>query len=470
MALTKAALEALARAGKQVRKYDDVFDESLAASARASQAQVQMDTNKLRQMVEAQTAASNADATRVVLTPEETAVVDRQVASAFEVDRLKGITDPNAAVDFRYQTTNTVEFAARIQNQFNDPDFATRVVEPGKHDIPADSVRRRLLGEAIEVDKGFQAGINLFRTDKRYLQNLDAVMGDTPYKGADGKPTVMVHIDEMTDPTRTTMEDGFIQQTPSANQIGNHSGTNNAAITATIKQDDEGFPDLAFLRIHTLDEAVKDLDMKDDSGKVLINEFNAALERHFVQKFSEGGIKSNTLFDDFEKDAIRALERFIGDSETAHAEVKKWVSRAKRLPLANATPHYFNGKNGLWMEDTGGFYPEQVYRKLRDIFDSDADHLTLDALWGSALGDEAKTVALRTFIEDKGFDHIVYHNSVEDVGTISVIHWKPEQMVSIFDPRLTANTPSSNARTAAAYVMGGIFGGQAVKESTAPTQ
>ena len=65
---------------------------------------------------------------------------------------------------------------------------------------------------------------------------------------------------------------------------------------------------------------------------------------------------------------------------------------------------------------------------------------------------------MRRFIEDKGYDHIAYHNSVEDVGSISVIHWKPELMVSIMDPRLTGGTVPGKAASMAAYVMGGVFG------------
>ena len=107
------------------------------------------------------------------------------------------------------------------------------------------------------------------------------------------------------------------------------------------------------------------------------------------------------------------------------------------------------------MRDTGGWGPEVDFAQLVDIFPDET--LKLDARFGSATGNEGKTAMLRQFIEEQGFDHIVYHNTVEEPGSLAVIHWKPEQMVSMTDPKVTGGQAQNQAQAMAAYVMGGVF-------------
>ena len=114
----------------------------------------------------------------------------------------------------------------------------------------------------------------------------------------------------------------------------------------------------------------------------------------------------------------------------------------------------FRGKNGLLMKDlNANFRPGNVAEQLEDIFPDDADEIL-----AAASGTRAeKTKKLQAFIESKGFDHIVYHNAVEDRGSVSIINWNPDLQKSVYDPEL-AGMGDKAASGAAAQAFIGMLG------------
>ena len=463
MAALDNALEAMAVAAKRTRRLDTAFEESLAVSARAARFERQATDAKMKAILEREVdefnrANAGAAAKPVVETQAVKQAALADIKAAEETRRVAGVTDPKVDIDYRHQTNGPDEFKQRM-SQLRDAEFASKAVVQVPGNPNAGPSAAELL-PGLKRDEAFQTRVQRSRSkDPRYNARLSAVVGDTAYVTKDGTPQVMVHIDGMTDPVRANTGE-FIQQLDEAYELGLHSGTNEAAIGATVRD-----PAETARRVAEFDREIGELDFLADMDGDVEKSFVNALNEFFLQKFTRGedAARSADVFDEFEKFATEAMRRVNMPEDTLRGTVRQFVSRMKQLPIPNSTPHYFNGQNGLYMQDTGGWKPQAVFDQLVDIFPDDTQ--SLDALFGAATGQAEKTAALRSFIEGKGYDHVVYHNTVEDIGSISVIHWKSEQMVSIFDPRLTKNSATGKAASMAAYVMGGVFGVEAMKEA-----
>lgn len=463
MAALDDAIAAAAKLAKNARRFDEVFEAELAVAKHAEAGRVTFNQKKLQAIMERETELENARKAGTVqvvdysVTAKEADQLRKELAVSQEVTRKAAVSDPLADVDYRHQTNGPEEFKARMP-QLRDEEYASRAVLriPGSANP---GPRAREVAHGLAIDAEFQKLVSKTRaSDPRQVERLKAIAGDTPYVTLDGTPQVMVHVDRMTDPTRTTIDEGFIQQLDEAYEVGLHSGTNVAAMRATIRNVDS-----ARVQIQSLDDTVAELDGIASMDGALQSKFAQALDAYFYQKFSrgEGIARDGTVFDEFKEFAVVALQRMNLEGEEIAEQLRFFLTGMRELPLASSTPHYFLGKNGLLLQDVGGWKPQNVYDQLVDIFPDHFDELS--AAYGNALGQSEKTVVVRKFIEDRGYDHIVYHNTVEDIGSLSVIHWKPEQMMSIMDPRVTGGTARGNATAMTSYIMGGVFSGASIR-------
>lgn len=456
MAALDDALEAIAKLAKRASRFDSAFEAELRAANAVHARSVTFNQTKMKAILEREVAETNrvnagVDPRNTVANMEaEARQLEQEAAVSEEVSRRVGISDPSADMDFRHQSNGPEEYTGRMV-QLRNSEFVAKAVGGGF--TPKD------IDHGLAIDEAFQQIVKQSRRDPRTEQAIKEVVGDTPYKSLDGTPQVMVHIDTFTDPVRAKTDE-FIQQLDEAYEIGVHSGTNQAALKATI-----GDPDAARLRIADFDQEIVELDALADMDGVLKKKFATTLDEYFYQKFARGedALRDPALFDDFKAYATTALQRLGIEGDEAASELTRFVNRMKQLPTANSTAHYFNGQNGLLMKDVGGWKPSAVLEQLADdIFPEFKE--ALDVEFSAAVGQAAKTRVLRQFIEDRGYDHIVYHNTVEDVGSLSVIHWQPEQMIPIMDARVTGGTAQGNARAATSYIMGGVFGGTAIRD------
>jgi len=428
-----------------VNKMDAVAKEAAQMADAAKQARRRNLDSELQALVQDHKAARDFNAK-----PKEE--IDNIKLKALEKEqarRERDVFDPTGDIYNREQTVNPEEFQRRLQNQLANPEYAATVVNNRNSyldfsDIPADDEMVMAIKKANHQENIFQRMVNKgFKKDKRRMAATLEWLGDSPYVNADGTPRVMVHVDAQSDTVRGS--EGFIQL-EKPREAGIHSGTNRAAIQAGLRDVDDAmnqFDDFdSFLDEVSL---MSEYDPKDIRGVVV-----EALDTHFFQKFADDpdSISTAQLWEEVREVLGEAIAEVGGDI----SEVNKFIGKAKQLKTANSTPHLFRGKNGLYMKDRGGFTTGALVEELTMIFPK--REAEIRALTNNGTGTTDTQKRLQKFIEDQGFDHIIYHNSVEDVGSLSIINWNEDLFMPLFDPRLSGDKPASAARQASAYFLG----------------
>lgn len=385
--------------------------------------------------------------------------VEQAALETAEAARIESITDPLAARRFDHQTLGPEEFTTRLNDQLLDPEFSARSILNLDETDELGNIRTALdAGAASGQERQFVDTVDAVRSSKKRHQNIvegimtplakstrwktavDEWHGDSPYAG-----DLQFHVDRHTDPTRPN---SFIQF-DDPREFGIHSGTNEAAETtisrggiSEVMMNQEQQAAAVRQVAGTLDIPVKELETT----------FARAIDAHFRQVFTKkAGVN---VWDEVDE----ILERFVKDFGAPPDEARKFRTGLQSLPRPSTTPFLFRGRNGLLLEDTGGFKTNNVANQLRDIFNNEADITAIDVALGE-LGDAQKQKALQKFMESKGYDHIVYHNSVEDKGSLSVINWNPDLMASPWDFPFTRNA-GEQANAATSFVMAAMgFGG-----------
>lgn len=359
-----------------------------------------------------------------------------------EIARKDGITNPAAELRLDFQTQSSEEFSERLTKQLRSPEFATESVLLGPNPEFQQSVIKSQEVHKATVDQALTG----LRKNKRWVARTDEWVGDSPYKD-----DLLFHTDRQSDPLRA---DSFIQfEDP--REIGIHAGTNRAA---------EGI-----VKRGGIDEAMRNAEMQAEALKQVAGTLDrpvAEIERifaqtvnnHFLNKFRGSNEFVPNVWDEVEG----IIDEFIDQFGGSRNQISQFMQGMKDLPTPNTTPLLFRGKNGLLLSDEGGFSPIQVSRQLDQIFPDDVD--TISTALGT--GDRAaKTKALTEFIESKGYDHIVYHNSVEDKGSLSIINWNPELQRTLWHPDFTRDNPVEQAKQASSYILGVLgVGSAAVRE------
>ncbi len=366
--------------------------------------------------------------------------IEIRQAQEAENARRNGVTSPMADLRLDHQTANAEEFTERLNGQLRSSEFSSNSVLVGRSERFEKTVK-----ESQDAHKAtVETVLSGLRRNPRWVARSDEWIGDSPYKG-----DVMFHTDRVTDPTRP---DSFIQfEDP--RELGIHAGTNRAAESVIKPGPDETLM-LQQQMQSELDQAASGLNMSTDE---LNRSVVRALENKLVAKFRKGeGLFDASLWDE----TMDTLTEFFTDinSRSPERAAEGMLERLRGIPTPNTTPLLFRGRNGLLLEDTGGFAVGRVSRQLEQIFPDNVQ--AIDAALG--VGDRAaQTKAMTEFIESKGYDHIVYHNSVEDKGSLSIINWNPDLQRTPWHPDFTRDNPIEAAKQASAYVLGVLGVGSA---------
>lgn len=342
---------------------------------------------------------------------------------------MDSITKLTAEPNSFHQAQNADEFKARFQGQLNNPDYMARNSNPLGSGVDVGEIAQSQ-GRHIKMRNDM---LHRLGSNPRWKERYRVWVGDSAYDGE-----ILFHIDKQTDPTRI---DSFIQfEKP--REFGLHAGTTRAS---------EGV--LGFGGVPGMTQAGEELSRKIDElanflqipERQLHAVIGREIDAHFVKKFQEGQAFTpvNTeewqaIIDSMQNDTI-----FQGRELTSALGILRSL---KEFPVPSSTPMVFRGKNGLLLVDHGGFRTDAVADQLRMIFPEDTD--LIDA--ARAAPKEQAQRNLQKFIESKGYDHIVYHNSVEDKGSLSIINWNPELQKSIYDPDFAGVNSIGQARASAA--------------------
>jgi hypothetical protein len=181
-----------------------------------------------------------------------------------------------------------------------------------------------------------------------------------------------------------------------------------------------------------------------------------ATEAHFLNKFTDN---ANYYIWDQVEELVSEFGKAFGAEPGA---TNQFIQGLRGMPTPNTTPFLFRGKNGLLLEDNGGFKAQGVGSQLQSIFNNAEDIARVDMALGAST-EGLRQKELIKFIESKGFDHITYFNSVEDKGSLSIINWNPDLMVSPWARELHRG-PAGQAKAASQYVLGvlGLGGADAI--------
>ena len=359
-----------------------------------------------------------------------------------ESKRLKALIDPNMEPRPTTQTRTAEEYNRRLHSQLLNTEFGIARIDEAH---PAGSVGLSRSEVVMSKLKNMQITRNMQRVldrDSRFTSRLDNWMGDSPYVGPDGKPQLYFHVDRYADNTR--LGESPIQfEDPS--ELGLHSGSNKAAESAGIGG--RGLEGTIKVR-GDLASLMEEVDTELGAVGRFEQTVGEAVTKHFEVRFQKGNTDFNPAGVWDEVDAA------LKEAGLSQQVVNKMLADMKVLPVPSTTPHYFRGKNGLVLRDAGGFYPPEVQKQLVEVFPNNEDEIL-------ALFDTDETVmtkSLQQFIESKGFDHVVYHNSVEDQSVLSIINWNKDLWVSPWDDALHRGDVRGAAGAAASVMMGAIFG------------
>lgn len=389
---------------------------------------------------------------------EEVLKILEEEGARMEVERVDSIFDPKSDPLQGFQTMDRGEFRRRYWEQLQDTDYSARSVNAivdstrGADENAFLATRLKSINEGKIVDVVFQSkatkGIKGNKRKEAFIQDW---LGDSPYTISKDNPSgqVMVHVERQSNPFQ--QEKGLIQFGDNPNELGVHSGTNQAAIRATIKSEES-----AMQQMDDFDEWTKAIIGLSDEPRDIEEVIGDTINEFFINKFrTTDKMTSEVLFQDFDEMLTPLLLEF---GAPPAGTLKTLKARIRQLPTANSTPHYFRGKNGLLMEDRGGWFKEGVKIQLTEIFpDSEFDTIRdLDG-WRS----------IQKYIEDQGYDHIIYHNTVEDVGSISTINWNPDLMLSVYDPKIAGADVDHTAKVVAGMVISslGLASAQGAKDA-----
>ena len=366
---------------------------------------------------------------------------------AIVTNRAAAISDPKFRADDArfYQTESPEEYTTRFANQLEDPVHSTIAIHGRVPDVNAVPNIETSIKTWKDTSKRI---FDKMGANPRWQQRIDQWYGDSAFKGR-----VIYHTDKYTDPTR---HGDFIQFTDPS-EMGLHGGSSAAAgrfigfggdADAAIAVEKDG------------QQLIQELAMMAEiPTKRLESVFARKIEELMVQKFSRGTDRIPPTDDEW-FDILDQIGATLGE-ETA-TETKILVQQLANVPKPNTTPFLFRGKNGLLLRDDGGFTPGHVFPQLEELYPHDSDEIL--SIMGRQ-GRLEKTKGLQQFIESKGYDHIVYHNAVEDRGTLSIINWNPDLQISLWDDAFTAGDPKQAASIVAGAMTTALgFGSGALRD------
>jgi hypothetical protein len=315
-------------------------------------------------------------------------------------------------------------------------------------DLAMSQQLRDFIGGGIDHNVLVQSTVSrAFRGNPRKRAFIEEWMGDSPYVRAKGSktPEVFFHVDRQTDPFTSMNEGRFIQTEGDPNELGLHSGSNAAAIGATIKNADIGAQ-----QMHSFDTLVDEFAGFTDDPASLKSLIVRTVDDWAERRFARGEKPTNNVFEELEAE----LDQVLLEVGAPTGFKGMLIRQLKGLPTANTTPHLFRGKNGLFLEDRGGWFKQGVKAQLHEVFGHNSDEFDVIESLGT-------WKQYQDYIESKGYDHVIYHNTVEDRGSISIINWNEDLMLPLYDKRLHFGDKNHNAALISGMVLGAMGIGDA---------
>jgi len=388
--------------------------------------------------------AAEANRGRVdgVIGDEIAALTEAQV----EAQRVDRVTNPKASINEIEQTATPEEFAVRYNDQLKDTDYAKRSGYNVDEEVGAvDKLSERVV-ESRQAHEAMSSDIfDGLNANPRWKANYERWDGGSPYNGE-----MNFHVDVRTDPTNPNR----LIQYDKPRQGGVHMGTNRAAELVPGMM----IPDEFILRSKELQADAETLvSLAGIPIKELHNTIGGYISKFKLRQFSkahgEPVLTMGEVYDEWDA-MIKEIAEQLGTEYGPAA--KALASDFMRMPTPNTTPVVFRGKNGLVLQDTGGFDNGEILDQLYDFFKTEEDWKALDIAAGG-VDEFAITKNIQQWIESKGYDHIIYHNTVEDVGSLSIINWNEDLMKNVWDPEFyTVPTKKGNAAIATSVIMGAL--------------
>jgi hypothetical protein len=379
-----------------------------------------------------------------------------------EKTRVDAILDPGAGPQIHHQTRSPEEFRQRRAEQAADPEYAARTV-----------LKMDETDELSELRKMIDAGHSSLR-DRAYVETVDAIRGSQKrhktmvdkmlagfnknprfasrakawHRGSPYENDLVFHTDRISDPTRPK---SFIQY-EDPREIGIHGGYNAAAEGVISRGGIEAVIEDATSQAKAIADLAESIDAPVAEIESL---FAQAGEAHFRKVFSGGkGASAEEIWGEVQM----LVEDYVELIGAPTNESSRFLQGLKDLPTPNTSPLMFRGQNGLLLQDQGAFLLGTVAEQVEEIFPHRATEISAAISNGST---KERTDALVAILEDEGFDHIYYYNSVEDKGSVSIINWNEDLMASPWDAEFTRGNSQEAAKAATAFVMGVLGFGNA---------
>ena len=423
--------------GKVLRQGDSVTEAAVRSGRQASGAKAvgSFDQRMQQALEEYETSMNIVD--QQVVTPKVAMDIDLAKQVDKEEKRAFQLFNPVSDPQFHVQTVSPEEFSERMVSQLRNPEYSIKAILEGPMDTGfVKNLQQRQANHTALVET-VTAGV---KKDKRWTANVESFQGaDSPYAN-----DLMFHVDRISDSSRPN---SFIQY-EDPKEFGLHSGTNAAAERVVGAG---GIEDAIMSQSKIQQDIVELEGMLDLPGGALEDVIGGAINSHVQAIFNKNPqssyIDTSAIWMEVEEVVGSGVRELGGDSQ----EISKFLTELKNLPAPSTTPTVFAGKNGLLLRDAGSFNPQEVSSQLQDIFPDKIEEILAAT---SIPGRAEKTKALQKFIEDQGYDHIVYHNAVEDRGSLSIINWNPDLQKSIWDPSFTRNDPNIAAKAVTSYMLG----------------
>lgn len=367
-------------------------------------------------------------------TPIDAEIAAEKAAEA-ESRRISAITSPaQEDMNYLHQARNPKEFKARVQNQLDNPDYAALVVNSDKLDMGGIGVTPDWVRVRNEADQLMQTRTKAGpMRNPRYAARVKAATKDSAYEDR-----VFYHVERQADDSGKLPQFG-----PNPHELGLHSGTYAAAIQATVRSE-EAMEQALQMGDELIEMLAMPLDM---TPKQVAQQLIPQLERFFTLKFQ--GVADGPAGAVFDELAAN-WGRIAKENGFPEQEIGRTIARLRRLPTASVTPHYFRGRNGLHLSDVdGNWFDTTVIDQLRKIFPNEAPRLR--QILNAPRND--RTVQIQKFIEDQGYDHVVYHNQAEDHGTLSIINWNEDLMVPVWADELLDGSTDGIAKAKAQFAL-----------------
>lgn len=461
--LTKLMAQRMTKSG--VKNADE-----LAALQRASDTQrtTKLENDALLEYMDNQ---GLADAQNIPPLRKVEAEVEAARVAEEEAARVAMVAPANRKVSFDHQANTPEEFTGRLE-QFRDPKFSHEASIQGRWDN-MENPDDRALAIAGRYDRWSQqnkpVADQMFHGNTREAIEAREFTDGTAYnatfldpKASKNDPLIFWHSDIRRDPRGEQL--GLIQFDDAANETGLHLGSHQAASdvkgSGGVKVRDEKLLENMKGIFDELEEIAGPgvSGMYDEAFEELrTNMFLRLDERPFpVPTFDELGGVIDEFFENIQHLAQSRLDgdslnRMKGLISSPDADVMKSRLRSMMRTVADPTmvPFVTNLRKGYYVPDLGRNTSLSflIHARGKGTFSDEAIDAAINTKNNAGQNQE-----FHKMLEEKGYDHIIMHNSGEDKGVPSIIVWNSDHLKPLYGPGAT-NVNGSGTKAAMGMVL-----------------